>query len=131
MRLSNRGGAARRVAPALRNLQATERRAELRMSGDDDDVVRVSLGEVVTMRRLRSGRAARIPGCESTDDEVVDHARWVRGSGCPASDTWPYTIRDDRRAPDRRAAIGDALFVYIPRWRPAGLGSLRRLGQCA
>ncbi|XP_011688752.1 PREDICTED: mitogen-activated protein kinase kinase kinase 4 [Wasmannia auropunctata] len=46
------------------------------MSGDDDDddVGRVSRGRVTMQRRQRSSRAAKIPGCESTDDEDVDHA---------------------------------------------------------
>lgn len=101
------------------------------MSGDDDDVVRVSHGEVVTMRRLRSDRAARIPGCESTDDEDVDHARWVRGDGCPASDTWPYTIRDDRRAPDRPPRRYRRYALCLHTAVTAGRIRFRRLGQCA
>jgi len=45
------------------------------------------------MRRdLRLSRVARVPGSEFADEDV-DHARWVPGDRCPASDTWLYVSR--------------------------------------
>lgn len=96
------------------------------MSGDDDDVVRVSRGEVSTMLRCpRTSRAAKIPGCESNDDDDgdADHPRWVPDGGCQGlNDTWLYATRDGAAGLQIAgttgiicSAIADALFVYISR----------------